>query len=312
MTKSRAVGEAPAKIIITGEHFVVHGAWALAAAIDLKVKAEVWKAEGLVVEAERGGAQHTPDVGPVRTMIEELYRGRNEKPALHVRLTSEIPSGSGLGSSSAAMVASVAGIAKMEGWSVSEAGIIESAMVGERKIHGRPSGVDVNISTLGGVILFRMGETPRKVGLPEQVKVLVVYSGTVRNTGILISRVSSIKARRPQTFSVLSSAMSVLSELASTNLIELKLDELGKILTLNHAVLEKVGASNSVLNDIVELCISLGCYGAKLTGAGGGGSVIALPRLGTAEKVRQEVIARGYRCFLVTIPAGGVSASRAE
>jgi mevalonate kinase len=210
------------------------------------------------------------------------------------------------------MVASVAAIAKLEGWSVNEAGIIESAMVGERKIHGRPSGVDVNISTLGGVILFRMGEAPRKVELPEKVKVLVVYSGTVRNTGMLISRVSSIKAKRPKTFSVLSDAISVLSELASADLLELKLDELGKILTLNHAILENVGASNAVLNEIVEFCISLGCYGAKLTGAGGGGSVIALPRPGTAEKVRQELIDRGYRCFLVTIPAGGVSASRTE
>jgi mevalonate kinase len=305
--RTTAVAEAPAKIIVTGEHFVVHGARALAAAIGLRVRAEAWRGgDGLSVQADPRGLSRAPDVSPVRTVLEELYRTRGARPALHVMLSSEIPSGSGLGSSAAAMVAAVAAVAKLEGWAVNDAGLIEAAMVGERKIHGQPSGVDVNVSVLGGVILFRMGEAPKKVELAEEVKILVIYSGQVRNTGTLISRVSSARAVRPLSFSVLSDSVSMLSELASQDLVELKLEELGKILTLNHAVLGTVGASNAVLDDIVEICISLGCYGAKLTGAGGGGSVIALPRPGTAEKISQELGDRGLRCFIVTIPSGGV------
>ena len=79
-------------------------------------------------------------------------------------------------------------------------------------------------------------------------------------------------------------------------------------MTLNHTVLGSVGASNALLDEIVELCISLGCYGAKLTGAGGGGSVIALPRPGTAEKISEKIRESGWRCFVATIPSGGVRA----
>jgi len=316
LTGTAAVGEAPAKVIITGEHFVVHGAWGLAAAIGLKVRAEVWRGgegEGLSVRADpQRGLSRTPDVGPVRTVIEELYRARNERPALRVKLTSEIPSGSGLGSSAAAMTAAVAAIAKLEDWPINENGIIEAAMVGERKIHGKPSGADVTVSTLGGVILFKMGESPHRVELPEEVKLVIVYSGGVRNTGTLIGRVSFARSARPRFFSILSESVSMLSELASRDLVELKLEELGRIITLNHTVLGSVGASNAVLDDIVELCISLGCYGAKLTGAGGGGSVIAIPRPGTAEQVSKQVGERGFKSFVVTIPSGGVRAWRRE
>jgi mevalonate kinase len=304
-----AVAEAPAKVIITGEHFVVHGARALAAAIDLKVRAEVWRGgEGLSVRADSRGLSRTPDVGPVRTVIEELYRARNKMPALQVTLKSEIPSGSGLGSSAAAMTATVAAVAKLEEWPINEGGIIEAAMVGERKIHGKPSGVDVSVSVLGGVMLFKMGDAPKRVELPEEVKLIVVYSGGVRSTGTLISRVSFARAARPRTFSVLSDSVSMLSELASRDLTELRLEELGRIITLNHTVLGSVGASNVTLDDIVELCISLGCYGAKLTGAGGGGSVIAIPRPGAAEEISKEMGKRGFKSFVVTIPSGGVRA----
>jgi mevalonate kinase len=308
-----AVGEAPAKVIITGEHFVVHGAWALAATIGLKVRAEVWRGdEGLSVRANSRGLSHTPDVGPVRAVIEELYRVRNKRPALRMILSSEIPSGSGLGSSAAAMTAAVAAVAKLEKWPINEGGIIQAAMVGERKIHGKPSGVDVSVSVLGGVILFKMGEAPKRVELPEEVKLIVVYSGDVRNTGTLISRVSFARAARPRSFSALSDSVSMLSELASRDLIELRLQELGRIITLNHTVLASVGASNAALDDIVELCISMGCYGAKLTGAGGGGSVIAIPRPGSAEQISKEMGERGFKSFVVTIPSGGVRAWKKE
>ncbi len=306
MTIVSAVAEAHAKVIITGEHFVVHGACALAAAVNLRVSAEVWKQDELVVEASRGGEQRTPDVSPVRKMIDALYWERSEKPAVHVKLTSDVPSGAGLGSSAAAMVATVAALSRLEGWELDLGSIIESAMVGEREVHGRPSGVDVNVSTLGGVILFRPGEAPRKVILPSPVNLLIVFSGEIRNTGKLINRVSANKIRTPKTFARLCEAVSMLSEEASMRLVESDLEELGKIITLNHALLDRVGASNKELDDIVENCLSLGCTGAKLTGAGGGGCVLALPPRREAEQLRRQLSESGYKCFLATIPSEGV------
>src|SRR5207245_4613461 len=106
-------------------------------------------------------------------------------------------------------------------------------------------------------------------------------------------------------FSVLSDSVSMLSELASRDLLELRLEELGRIITLNHTVLGSVGASNVALDNIVELCISLGCYGAKLTGAGGGGSVIAIPRPGTTDALIAELKSRGDESFQTNVPCEG-------
>jgi mevalonate kinase len=82
---------------------------------------------------------------------------------------------------------------------------------------------------------------------------------------------------------------------------------LGRLMTYNHAVLARAGASNRKLDELVDLCLRSGCLGAKLTGAGGGGSVLAVPPAGAKETkvIAERLKKEGHDTFFTVIPTGG-------
>lgn len=301
----KAIAESPTKTIITGEHFVVHGAWALAAAVDRKVRVEVEPARGLEVSSDRfpdGAAE----LAPVEKVVKGMAAARGFSPDLRVSVTSKVPDGAGLGSSAATMVAVAAAVAKLNSHRLSTSELVGFAMLGEQEVHGRPSGVDVNICAYGGVILYRMGSAPKRVSLRGERRLLLVYSGKKRSTMELITRVSSMKKRYPALFQGLASGASEVSLLAADLLAEGDMAGLGRLMTFNHGVLSAVGASNGTLDELVDLLLSSGCTGAKLTGAGGGGSVIATAAEGRQKSIVNRLEARGLDAFQVKIPVGGV------
>ncbi|MBI3116024.1 MAG: mevalonate kinase [Thaumarchaeota archaeon] len=302
----RAICEAPGKIILTGEHFVVHKAYALAAAIGKRVRVEAIPWSELVVQSAH--SRNVSGLLPVEKTIRRLYADMGADPKVRLRITSQIPNASGLGSSASTMVAAVGAVNKLEGWNIPLDSVVDHAMVGEREIHGRPSGIDVSASALGGVILFRLGEKPKRVTVARETNVLVILSGVRRATGRLIAKVSSLGDEYPGFFAGLCDAMSSLSLLAATKLKTGNAVELGRLMTYNHAVLGRVGASTPELDKIVDICLSSGCLGAKLTGAGGGGSAIALPPRGGAEIALNALRGAGFDGFLTSIPAGGLRA----
>jgi mevalonate kinase len=301
------VAEAPGKVIITGEHFVVHGAVALAAAIGRGTRVEAVHSDRVVVETplNRSRAQGA-DFLPVERVVREMYRERSLEPKVRVKISSDLPSGAGLGSSASTMVAAVAAVSRLEGWNLDANSIFETAMTGEKMVHGRPSGVDVAASVFGGLMKFKVGTEPIQVPLAKPVRLLVVHSGRRRQSGRLISKVSSMKELYPALFSKLCESATLITELATERLVAGRLDELGMIMTYNHAVLGMVGASNEHLDRLVNACLQSGCLGAKLTGAGGGGSVLAVVPVGEEESVRSRIAGMGFEPFVTDIPTGGV------
>jgi mevalonate kinase len=303
----KVIAEAPGKVIITGEHFVVHGALALAAALGQKTRVEASPSRGLNVESpvsrnRPSGSAPTP----VERLIWEMYRERGREPGVRLSISSELPPGAGLGSSASTMVAAVAAVSRLEGWNLDPNSIIETAMMGERIVHGKPSGIDVAVSAMGGVLQFRVGEDPRRVSVPKPVRLVVVYSGERRSSKRLISKVSSMKQVYPHLFASLCQSATLMTELATERFLDGRLDELGRIMTYNHAVLGMVGASNSKLDRLVDLCLEYGCFGAKLTGAGGGGSVIGVVDRQSEETLAAQLVRRGFSSFVTEVPSGGV------
>jgi len=304
-----AIAEAPGKVIISGEHFVVHGGMALAAAIDRTIRVEASVYEGLVVETALGVRMPSSENSrllPVERLVREMYRERSLDPRVRLRITSQLQAGAGLGSSAATMVASVAAVSRLEGWNSDLTSVTETALAGERMVHGRPSGIDVQVSAIGGVIQFRVGEEPKRVDLPTRTKVLIAYSGKRRSSGKLIHKVSAMRDVYPHLFRRLCDSAALVSSEATERLVSGSLEELGELLTYNHAVLGMVGASNPILDRLVDICLSYGCYGAKLTGAGGGGSVLAIPPRGEEEATVVALSKAGFSSFVSEIPCGGV------
>jgi mevalonate kinase len=211
-----------------------------------------------------------------------------------------------MGSSASTMVAVAAAVAKFYAIDLAPPDLVRFAMEGEKEIHGNPSGIDVNICAYGGVILYRMGAKPRRVKLTAPRRLLIVYSGRQRSTKTMIDRVSDMERAHPALFRGLTDSVGELSETAADRLASGDLAGLGRLLTLNHAVLSTVGVSNEYLDGLVETLISLGCLGAKLTGAGGGGSLIAVAHENKGKSIISQLTARGFEAFEERIPVEGV------
>lgn len=303
----KGVSEAPGKVIISGEHFVVHGATALAAAIDRKVRVEATRSDRLAISSD---LRDPEALKPARRVVESLYKSKKAQPRVSISIASELPGGAGLGSSAATMVAVAGAVSALEGWGLEGAALAKAAQAGERLIHGNPSGIDAAASALGGVILFKRGEEPRKVELPAPVTLLVAFSGRRRNTGRLVRRVTGMKETYPSLFESLCESATLVSGLCADALVRGDAVSLGRLMTYAHAVLARAGASNKTLDQLVDLCLGEGCLGAKLTGAGGGGSVLAVPppREEEATAVAKKLATKGYDAFFTKVPASGARA----
>jgi len=247
---------------------------------------------------------------PARKVVGSLYRSRKAEPRVSISITSSLTEGAGLGSSAATMVAIAGATGALEGWGLDETALVKAGEVGEKLVHGNPSGIDATVSATGGVVLFKRGEAPRRVELPAPVTLLVAFSGARRNTGRLVSKVTGMKEIYPSLFASLCDSATLVSGLCAEALVKGDAASLGRLLTYSHAVLARAGASNKRLDQLVDLCLGSGCLGAKLTGAGGGGSVLAVPPPDAEEarSVAERLTKRGYDSFFTKIPTAGARA----
>ncbi|MDG6909702.1 MAG: mevalonate kinase [Nitrososphaerota archaeon] len=301
----KGVAEAPSKAIITGEHFVVHGAWALAAALPRRVRVEVEPSPRFRVSSDKFSGS-SPALRPIGRVIDAMGKEFSIKPRVKVSVASAVPEGAGLGSSAATMVAAASAFSRLHGLGLGVNEIVKFAMVGERDVHGNPSGIDPNICAHGGVLMFRTGHQPRRVHLKWPSSLIVAYSGRQRSTKGQIGKVALTKEERPDLFNMLTDSIGWLSESAADMLVQGDGPGLGRLLTLNHVVLRSMGVSNDTLDEMVDALCSLGCHGAKLTGAGGGGSVVAVAPEAKEKSIVSGLTARGFETFRARIPAEGV------
>lgn len=304
--------KAPGKIIITGEHFVVHGSLALAAAIDKGALVEAEAFEGIEIISKNLGSfsskkgEVPPPLKPTLEVIKATLEFIGEKKGIKVIIDSDLPVSSGLGSSSAVAVATVAATASALNHELSPEEIVNLSMVSERITHGKPSGIDVNVAVYGGVILFKMGEKPKHVKLDKEIEFLICHSGIERRTSEMVSKFSEMKKTYPNLFASLVSSSSLFTKMATYALINKDLTTLGAIMNFFHMTLSHLGMSTIKLDQIVEKALEAGCIGAKLTGAGGGGCIIALPKSGESSNVANILKRKGIDVSIVKLPLEGV------
>ncbi|MEM1548141.1 MAG: mevalonate kinase [Thermoproteota archaeon] len=289
---------APAKVIISGEHSVVYGYPALVAAVNVYSKATVETIDefgpheicsekygiGKVIGgALSGPAALKPLAKVVSTFCEsEAFRGK-----LKIRVSSEIPPASGMGSSASTSVALAYALLRIVYEKPPEEKVFKLAMEGERIAHANPSGVDVAATLKGGLILFVKDKGFEKLEAGKGL-FLLADSGMERSTGEMVSKVASLREKEPDLFNIVMTSISDITTRIS-KMLKSDVIEAGKLMTLNHLLLSLLGVSNSRLNSIVWLSISSGAYGAKLTGAGGGGCVLILVDEDSLKKVEEAL-----------------------
>ncbi|MFQ6076694.1 MAG: mevalonate kinase [Candidatus Bathyarchaeia archaeon] len=302
----KVTASAPAKTILTGEHFVVYDEPAVVMAIDRRVRvtveersdAELHISSDLGVSGAFIGSDYRPEMGgletkktlePIRIAAQTVLDTLGEKRGLDITVDSDIPVAVGLGSSGALAVATVAATGRLLGASFTRREIADLPFEAERFVHVKPSGIDQTIATYGGVIVYRRSEGIVPLKAEADIPIVIGNTGILRITGKLVELVRIRKERFPGVMDPLIRVAGQLSRSTVRALQDGDMKRLGELLDINHGMLSAIGVSNEALDRLVHAARRGGALGAKLTGAGGGGCMIALSTVEGREEVARAI-----------------------
>jgi len=297
---------APGKIIVSGEQFVVLGAPAVAMAVNLYSKIDVRPSQSgqievtadiplhLVSDADKrsSSADNQELLEPLRLAASATLNHLATKDrGVLVDANCEIPIGAGLGSSASTTVATISAVAKSTGTRLDRREIFKLAFIPENFLHGHPSGVDQATCTYGGIIQFRKPSKINAIKVKRPPMILVCDSGVHRSTKALVGSVVKRSRTQADKFQTHLEEITRLSNAVVKALRDEDDIALGSLMNRNHELLRQIGVSTPRLDGLVAAARKTGALGAKLTGAGGGGCIIAL----CADNKARSSIARGLR-----------------
>ncbi|MFT6396278.1 MAG: mevalonate kinase [Bradymonadia bacterium] len=220
-----------------------------------------------------------------------------------VEFTSTVPPGAGLGSSASMAVAVARALAELHGVTLSDSQLSDAALASERVFHGNPSGLDHAVAIRGGLIAFSKAIDPpsiRTVQTPRSFRLLIAKVSPGADTGKMVAGVAAQRERlgdvaiglHEQIHSVAIAGMEALGRGDSA--------ALGELMNINHGLLSSIGVSTAELDAACHLARNNGALGAKLTGAGGGGCIIALVN-DDDNSVEPAFIEAGHTVYSTTI-----------
>ncbi len=307
---------APGKVILFGEHAVVSGVTALGGAIDLRVRVTVEDLPGrTVIEADGLALQgFSLDLisGQVRSAgaasaTRYVSRALKEFEARDIRVCVEsiIPAASGLGSSAAIVVATLAALNSHLDLGLSKKEIASQAHRIEKAVQqGLGSPMDTALATFGGHCL--VSDQVQPIDLPC-LDLAVGCTGKAHDTRAEVERVQDLRERRPEIVGPIFQAIGAISTRAVSLMRKQRQEELGELMNINHGLLEALGVGTRELCELVYAARGAGgALGAKITGAGGGGCMIALPRTGGEARLTVALEQARGRAFMVRTGCEGV------
>ncbi|MGV8085751.1 MAG: mevalonate kinase [Candidatus Bilamarchaeum sp.] len=288
------------KVILFGEHFVVYGAPSIVAAISNQAIVEV-KKNGTTENRVITDLRVVPhlSLGGVGRVLDSLQI--NEK--YDVYLTGDLPTYGGLGSSAAFSVALTRAFAKDNGFNLTNEDINRHAYEGEKAFHGNPSGVDNLAATYGGVFKFTRGKTYSEnkfdpIYLKSTLDIVISFSGKYSGTPQMVAKVKELKDTDPEKFNLLLDSYRQIFDKALIAINKADINAIGQLMNENHSLLQTLGTSDTLNDQIVEVARKNGAIGAKVTGGGGGGCCIALAKNQLeAEKISKAITSAGFISF---------------
>jgi mevalonate kinase len=299
-------GKGFGKVIMFNEHFVVHGVPGIVSAIDSVATAEVSRSgKGILVQDVRKGAKGYAEKKKSQQLesIERMLRAmgiNSEGVALEIRLGGNLPGFSGIGASAASSVAIARAMASEFSMNLSDGKINEIAYEAEKAYAGTPSGIDNTAATYGGLLWFKRlleggSNEIEKLKIKKPVEIIIGNTGIVANTKEMVAGVASRKNENPEKYNPLFRQAEELAFKARTALGNFDLKIVGSLMNENHHLLQLINVSCVELDHLVELALVHGAYGAKLTGGGGGGCMVALtPSIELQEQVALAIRDEGY------------------
>jgi hydroxymethylglutaryl-CoA reductase len=298
------------KIILLGEHAVVYGSNALAAPIPLAVQARVTEKNnpGIRLNIDEWGvnellhkekdSNHLLHKSFFLIMEKLNLAGRN----MEIEIFPHIPKAAGLGASAALAVAIIRALSACFKLDLSETQIANLAFQSENIMHGTASGIDNTLAAYGRFMRFKKGDPPimQNVTVKEPLPVVVGLTGRQGLTSHMVGKIRKAWENNKKRYERIFDEINDLVLQAEEAIATADFLNLGELMNLNHGFLNALGVSCKELEELIEISRENGAVGAKLTGGGGGGAMIALcpenPR-----KIIQAIKSAGYDGFLTEI-----------
>jgi len=297
------------KTILFNEHFVVYGIPAIASAINYRTVAIVEPSEKDIFEDRRKGTAGYSQAKMAQQMeaIGIIKRELSVKNGLHIVLEGDLPAFSGIGASAANSVAIARAIADEYGLKLSDEEINRIAYKAEKAFAGTPSGIDNTAATYGGLIWFKRSTDPYSDEPPmvERIKtkpfdMLLANSGVVADTKKVIEGVRERREKNKDRYDRIFEQAENIAYEARKALETDDLERVGKLMNEDHKLLQQIGVSSDALDNMVELALKAGALGAKLTGGGVGGCMIALTPE-NQQKVEETFKSAGFETLRITV-----------
>ena len=313
----KSIASAPGKIILFGEHFVVHGTKAILAAIDKRVTVTSSFTENKTIRVNsKLGTLDVPisssykevknEFRPFVYLANKMIDSNQNANGLEITIDSDIPIGVGLGSSSACCVAAAGSIFGLfKEWSSEE--ILKISIEAEKTIFPDTSGADCTVCTYGGMIEYPSIE---KIDNTFDLNLVIANSMIPHNTKNSVKKVNKFKENDEDRFSQL---CDLENGLISEVIVAMKNNDvtaLGLKMSENQKYLEEIQVSNDTLRDMINSLNEIS-LGSKITGAGDGGCIIALVKDENVNKV-PALLGKDKECFSAKIDTKGVVWSKIE
>jgi len=307
---------APGKIILFGEHAVVYGRPAIAVPV-LQVRAKATinfdprSAPGKVIlRAPDIGLDSTlsdlPEDHPLAAVLWKAASAMklSHIPACTIQVTSNIPIAGGMGSGAAVSVAILRAFSTSLGHPLNDEQVSELAYEVEVIHHGTPSGIDNSVITYAKPVYYVKGKMIETLQVKHAFTLVIGDSGVQSPTANVVSDVRQAWEKAREQFDGLFDAIGAITASAREAVEVGKINSLGSLMDENHALLRRISVSSPELDGLVEAARSAGALGAKLSGAGRGGNMIALVAPESSENVARALINAGaIRTILTEIRA---------
>lgn len=304
---------APGKIILVGEHAVVYGRPAIAVPVtQVQAKAIIQAnpsggrgsihivapAIGLEAEYNTLEQQH-PLRETIRLTLQALQL--THVPACTLRISSTTPVASGLGSGAAVTIAVIRALSTFLGQPLNDQQVSSIAFEIERIHHGTPSGIDNSVVTFIKPIYYLRGQPIEMLRVPRPFTLVIGNTGIASPTSLTVGDVRLAWQENPHRVDAIFDEIALCTQQARTRTETGDPDSIGPLLSRNHQLLSELGVSCSELDRLVLAALNAGASGAKLSGGGRGGNMIALVSPDKAKPVIQALLEAGAASTLSTV-----------
>ena len=294
---------APGKIILFGEHAVVYGKPAIAIPVS-GMRATAWSEPG-----ENGITINAMDVNKKIKLSTDnnqfsvlaqsiLAITDRHEPNLTINLTSKLPQGSGMGSSAATATAVCRALAGHLGVDLAANEISELVFEAEKIVHGTPSGIDNTVVAYEMPVYFIKGQNPETFEPGKLFRLVIGDTGIEAPTKETVANVRKAWQNEPGLMEGYFDEIEKITRNGKIAIESGNAEQVGELMDENHELLNSIGVGHKILEELVEIAREKGALGAKLTGGGGGGNMVALAEdKETQKKICEAITEAGYSAY---------------